>query len=283
MFSKLPPSLPAKSFLLAAGLAFLMLQGCGRSGSAVAEPGGPGVSLSVDGRPFNLYTPSALEGQSAPLVLVMHGGLSSADEFLSRFSLIDEAGSSGFRVAYLDGTLQGRPRADRRTWNAGACCGSAMEQGVNDVGYLANIIATLTAQGLTDPSQVYLVGSSNGAMLSYRFACERSDLVAGIVALAGVLVTPSCVNASGVRVLHVHGLQDTTVPIGGGGAGERLMGGAGFRSLDETVATVRAAGASVDVVLLQGGEHQAQTLDAALRAEQGITLATLVGRFIRGG
>lgn len=265
----------------AAALSIFVLQSCGRRGSAAADPGGPGVTMSVDGRPFNLYTPSTLEGRSGPLVLVLHGGLSSANEFLSRFSLIEEAGASGFRVAYLDGTLQGRPRADRRVWNAGDCCGAAMEQGVNDVGYLADIISTLTAQGLTNPSQVFLVGSSNGAMLSYRFACERHTMLRGVVSLAGVLVMPNCANASGVRILEIHGLQDTTVPVGGGGAGDRLMG-TGFRSVDQTVEALRAGGASVQVVLLQGGEHQAQTLDAAMRAEKGVTLASVVGDFVRG-
>jgi polyhydroxybutyrate depolymerase len=262
---------------ICAALSVFALQSCVRRGAAR----GPGVAMSVEGRPFRLYTPPALEGRAGPLVLVLHGGLSNADLFLSRFSLIEEAGSRGFRVAYLDGTLMGRPRANHRTWNAGDCCGSAAEQGVDDVGYLASVISSLTAQGLTGPGQVYLVGSSNGAMLSYRFACERRELVAGVVGLAGPLVRPTCQDARGVRVLHVHGMRDTTVPVGGGGAGDFLMGKS-FRSVDETVAALRAGGASVEVILLQSGEHNAQTLDAAMRAERGVSLASIVGGFVRG-
>jgi poly(3-hydroxybutyrate) depolymerase len=118
-------------------------------------------------------------------------------------------------------------------------------------------------------------------MLAYRFACERGGLVRGVVGLAGVLVTPSCSGAAGVRVLHVHGQKDTLVPVEGGGAGEQLSG-ARFRSVEETVGALRAGGASVELLLVAGGEHGVPSLDAAARVERGAPLAALLGRFVRG-
>jgi polyhydroxybutyrate depolymerase len=262
-------------------LSLLTLQSCGRGGSAAAEPSGPGVTLSVDGRPFNLYTPPGLEGRSGPLVLALHGGLGSATRFQASLPLFDEAARNGFRVAYLDGTLEGRERGDRRTWNAGNCCRSARDQGVNDVGYISDVIATLIGQGLTSPGQVWLVGHSNGAMMSYRLACTRPDLVGGVVAIAGVLAIPSCDNSAGVRVLHIHGLQDPVVPIDGGGQGVRLTDQP-FRSVQQTTDAVRAGGASVELLLVPGGEHEVDSIDRALRAELGQTLAGLVGQTVRG-
>jgi len=84
-----------------------------------------------------------------------------------------------------------------------------------------------------------------------------------------------------VRVLHVHGVRDTIVPVGGGSAGDFLTGKS-FRTVDETASALRAGGASVEVILLQSGEHNVQTLDAAMRAERGVTLASIVGGFVRG-
>lgn len=272
--------LPRISALFAATLLVLAVQSFGMLTSVLAAPAGPGLTLSVDGRPFNLYTPPALEGRSGPLVLVLHGGLSSADEFMSRFSLIAEAERSGFRVAYLDGTLHGRERRDRRTWNAGSCCGSAHEQGIDDVGYLSDIIAGLTAQGLTDPRQVFLLGSSNGAMMSYRFACERGNLIRGVIALSGPLVIDRCGNAAGVRILHIHGTADRLVPIEGGGGGDWLSG-SDFRSVEETVAELRAGGATVEVMLIDGANHGVQRIDAAMQSQLGVGLATVVAQFIR--
>ncbi len=267
--------------LLAAILSLFVLQSCGRRATAEADPAGPGVTLSVDGRPFNLYTPPALEGRAGPVVIVLHGGLSSAEQVQSVLPLFDQAAATGFRLAYLDGTLQGRERANRRTWNAGSCCSEARDQNVDDVGYLADVISTLVGQGLTSPGQVFLVGHSNGAMMSYRFACTRPDLVEGVMSLSGVLVIPSCANASGVRILQVHGLDDPIVPIGGGGGGERLAG-APFRSVQETADGLRAGGATVETLLVPGADHAIQSLDANLRAALGVSLATRLGQFVQG-
>jgi polyhydroxybutyrate depolymerase len=262
-------------------LSLFVLQSCGRRAAATADPAGPGVTLSVDGRPFNLYTPPSLEGRSGPLVLALHGGLGSAERFQSTLSLFDEAARSGFRVAYLDGTLEGRERANRRTWNAGNCCRSARDQGVNDVGYLTDVITTIIGQGLTSPGQVWLVGHSNGAMMSYRLACTRPDLVGGVVAISGVLAIPRCDNAAGVRVLHIHGLQDPIVPVAGGGQGVRLTDQP-FPSVQQTTDAVRAGGASVELLLVPGGEHEVESIDRALRGELGQSLASLVGQTVRG-
>lgn len=272
---------PRIGLLAVALVSLFMLQACDRSNSASADPAGPGVTLSVDGRPFNLYTPPAIEGRQAPLVIVLHGGLSSAERVQGVLPLFDEAARSGFRVAYLDGTLEGRPRANRRTWNAGDCCSEARDQGVNDVGYISDVISTLVGQGLTTSRQVYLVGHSNGAMMAYRFACTRPDMIGGVIGLAGVLVIPSCPNSAGVRILHVHGLEDNLVPIGGGGGGDRLAGQP-FRSVQQTTDALRAGGARVEVLYVPGAEHPVESLEAGLRADRGTGIAALVGSFVRG-
>jgi polyhydroxybutyrate depolymerase len=281
MLSRTPRSLPAKGLLLAAGLALLLLQGCVRSSSVAAEPSGQGTTISVEGRPFNLYTPPGLEGRQAPVVLVLHGGLSSAERVQGVLPLYDEAARSGFRLAYLDGTLEGRERANRRTWNAGDCCSEARDRGINDVGYISSVISTLVAQGLTSPGQVYLLGHSNGAMMSYRFACTRPDLVAGVMGLAGVFVMSSCPNSAGVRILHVHGLEDRLVPIGGGGGGDRLAG-APFRSVQQTTDALRAGGARVDVLFVPGADHPVESIDSAMRSALGLSIAARLGQFVRG-
>jgi polyhydroxybutyrate depolymerase len=66
---------------------------------------------------------------------------------------------------------------------------------------------------------VFLIGHSNGAYMSYRMACERSDVVAGIAGLAGaatVIDGWTCNPEQPVSILHIHGDADTTVPYEGG-------------------------------------------------------------------
>ena len=288
MISRRLPRLTAPILAL---LSVLFAQSCARASftAATSAPansaGSITTTVSVDGRAFTLYSPPSIENRLAPLVLVLHGALGNAEGFEQRFPLRGEAARSGFHLAYLDGTSQGpRMRASRRTWNAGDCCGTAKKQGINDVAYLSNVINTLTQRRLTTPRQVYLVGFSNGAMMSFRFACERNTMLGGAVTMAGALVRPTCTNAAGVRILHVHGLQDTNVPVsgGGGGMGERLTGDGGFPPLEQTRARLRSAGASMQTILLQGGEHSTRTLDTAMQRERGTSLANVVGNFVRG-
>ena len=62
--------------------------------------------------------------------------------------------------------------------NAGSCCGSAVSQGVDDVGFVNAMIDAVDAAYCVDPKRVYAAGFSNGGMLSNRLACELGDRVA---------------------------------------------------------------------------------------------------------
>jgi polyhydroxybutyrate depolymerase len=118
-------------------------------------------------------------------------------------------------------------------------------------------------------------------MMSYRFACTRPDLVGGVMSLAGVLVLPACPNASGVRILQIHGLDDSVIPVQGGGGGERFNGEP-FRTVQQTADALRAGGAVVDTVLLPGSSHGIGSLDDTLRATQGVSVATRLAQFVQG-
>jgi polyhydroxybutyrate depolymerase len=66
-----------------------------------------------------------------------------------------------------------------------------------------------------DRTRVYSTGLSNGAFLSYRLACEASDLFAAVASVAGALgVAPPACAASQERpvpLLEVHGTGDRIV------------------------------------------------------------------------
>ena len=58
---------------------------------------------------------------------------------------------------------------------------------------------------------------SAGAFMAQRLACDRADLVAAVVPVAGTLgATVPCNPARPVSVLAVHGDADPVVPFGGG-------------------------------------------------------------------
>lgn len=187
-----------------------------------------------DGRPYGLTVPAGHDkAVPAPLVVVLHGYSSDGAEQAEYFGLADLAEREGFLLAYPDGTRDG---IGNRFWNATDACCNFSGSTVDDVAYLDQVIAEIKAGHNVDPRRVYLVGHSNGAFMSHRYACDRPGTVAAIVALAGMQwkdparcgATP----ADPVSVLHVHGDQDSVIEYGGG----RLFG-AEYPGAEETMAT----------------------------------------------
>jgi polyhydroxybutyrate depolymerase len=163
------------------------------------------------------------KGKPGPLVLVLHGGGGNAANAV-RMSRMDEpADKKGFLVAYPDGT--GRFKDILHTWNAWDCCGYAMENRVDDVGFLRALVGELEKIYAIDPKRIYVTGLSNGAIMSHRLGCEASDIFAAIAPVAGGLNTDSCVPATPVSVIMFHGTADTHFRYNGGD-GVRVPGSA---------------------------------------------------------
>jgi polyhydroxybutyrate depolymerase len=168
----------------------------------------------------------------APLVLAFHGGGTHAGTMPDFSGLSDTADRHGFIVAYPYGS--GRA-SQFLTWNAGRCCGHAAKHQVDDVGFAAAIIARAVARWDVDRRHVYATGMSNGAMLSYRIAAERADLVAAIAPVGGAMVLDQCRPSRPVPIQHWHGTADEYAPYYGG-RGVKSLTGVNFPSVDQTIA-----------------------------------------------
>lgn len=186
--------------------------GCG---SSELGPGThDGITLEHDGieRLYNLYLPEAHDGSTpVPLVFNFHGYTSDPlqQAFFSQFNPVAEA--AGVAVVY--------PAGLENSWNAGLCCGDAMADEIDDVGFARSLAATLTETLCVDERRIYSTGMSNGGYMSYRLACEASEVFAAIAPVAGVLGIPpeSCNPERPIPVMHFHGTQDNLVPYDGGG------------------------------------------------------------------
>lgn len=160
-------------------------------------------------RPYLLHLPPQREaGAPLPLIVALHGGLNDSEYVREQSGLDATADRHGYAVAYPDGLLG--------TWNAGACCWFARWTGVDDVAFLDKLIDTLVRQGVADPRRVFVTGFSNGGGMAYRYACERSDRIAGIAVVSGALAI-GCTPRTPVSVLAFHGTWDPSVPYTGGG------------------------------------------------------------------
>jgi polyhydroxybutyrate depolymerase len=190
------------------------------AGAASAADVERGVAVGGVTRSYLLHVPAGAP-PDAPLalVLVLHGAGSNAWAVREQTGFAEEADWRGFAVAFPNGS-SGEPSRlgapPSLVWNAGDCCGFAAERGVDDVSFLREVIEDVARVAPIDRKRVFAAGMSNGGMMAYRLACEASDSFAAIGVVAGALVAPECGPVEPVSVIHLHGSEDSVVPLAGG-------------------------------------------------------------------
>jgi len=158
--------------------------------------------------------PGYVAGKSLPVVIVLHGGGGSA-EGMARITGFSKKGDlENFVVVYPRGS--GRYEKRFLTWNSGNCCGYALDENVDDVGFIRALIEDLKKEISFDEKKVFATGISNGAMMAYRLACELSDKIAAIAPVAGALNLKHCNPQQPVSVVIFHGTADQHVLYNGG-------------------------------------------------------------------
>lgn len=193
-------------------------------------------------RTYTLRLPSSYDGTPLPLVIAMHGGFGSGAQLESQCGLTAKAEAEGFAVVYPDGY---RSPINIRTWNAGGCCGYAMNNTIDDVGFISALLDTLIATFAVDTQRIYATGMSNGGFMSYRLACELSDRIAAIAPVSASMTIAECEPARPVPVLAMHSYLDTSVPyLGGVGDGVSDH----YNSPQDSVATAFALHANCAVL-----------------------------------
>jgi polyhydroxybutyrate depolymerase len=184
-----------------------------------------GFDSSINGlkRTGRVHIPAGFsESSKYPLLLVVHGAFSTAEEMEAATGFSELADSEGFVVLYPEGMgflgfLQ--------HWNAGHCCGKAAEIDLDDVAFLREGIELLSSVLPIDTARIYMAGFSNGGMLVHRFAAEQSNTLAAAAVLGAAVGgrsgpqedfwLPSLPDVP-VPMLLFHGLQDDAVPADGG-------------------------------------------------------------------
>jgi polyhydroxybutyrate depolymerase len=192
-------------------------------------------------RSYLLHVPARGAGQPRPLVIAFHGGGGNAAQFRREAGFDAVADREGFVVLYPNGT--GPLRTALLTFNAGNnCCGPALRQQVDDVGFAAAAIEDAARRVQIDRRRVYATGHSNGGIMAYRLAAERADLVAAIVPVGGAMSLDRFAPSRPVPVLHIHSVDDPRALYDGGvgppfpGTNSRVTHAAVQDGLDKWVA-----------------------------------------------
>ena len=176
-----------------------------------------------------------------PLVVAIHGAFSTAKEFEKQTGFSTLADKEGFIVLYPNGIgILGI----MQHWNSGFCCGKAAKENIDDIGFLEKSINDLSGYLNIDRTRIYMVGFSNGGMLAYRFAAEKSHMVAAIAAVAATIGGKSsadspelCIPAPVIPVplIILHGSKDESIPYEGGSSMKHMSAAREYMSVADSV------------------------------------------------
>ncbi len=160
-------------------------------------------------RTYELYVPeNYVEGQPAPLLLVLHGAGGNGARTQGWLGLDELADESGFIIAYPDGL------GSNWDFGSGLPTRSGTPFRVNDVEFLVWLVDEIGKDYTLDRERVFAAGMSNGALMTYRLACEAPETFAAIAAVAAPVYIPAvrgCKDTP-VSVLYIHGTEDRILP-----------------------------------------------------------------------
>ena len=172
-------------------------------------------SIVHDGvnREYVLYIPNSYDGTSSvPLMLNFHGFGGSASDYIQEADMRSLAEAETFILIYPQGSsLDGFPH-----WNA-CPLGGENKSDADDFGFIEAIINEISSQYNLDMERIYAAGYSNGGMMAYGLANYKSDLVAAVASVSGVML--ECIGSTShpMPVLHLHGTSDGVLPYNGSG------------------------------------------------------------------
>lgn len=146
------------------------------------------------------------------MLLAFHGGGGNAAQFRRSNGLTTVGEREGFIVVHPDGIGP----LGLHTWNAGSCCGRASDVGVDDVGFVADLLDELASRTPIDVNRIYATGHSNGGMMSFRLGAEIPDRLAAIAPVGGVRAAGEAGLRAPLPLLHIHSVADPRALYEGG-------------------------------------------------------------------
>jgi polyhydroxybutyrate depolymerase len=176
-----------------------------------------GIDFAGRAREYLVHVPAGTKpGRRLPVVFNFHGGGGEASTQAAYSHMDATAETNGFIVVYPQGTGVVPEQQRLLTWNAGKCCGPAVRNDVDDVGFTFAVLDDLAARTPVDRRRVYATGLSNGGMMAQRLAADAPKRVAAIASVAGQLEVTKFAPSRPVAVMEFHSVDDPRALYDGG-------------------------------------------------------------------
>lgn len=162
-------------------------------------------------RSFIVHVPPNFnfETQSLPLVFILHGYTSQAP-IIRQYSGFDQiSDQENFIVVYVQGTTDAFGNTG---WNVNVVPTFNL---VDDVGFFRALIRFFKESYNIDSSKIFSAGMSLGGFMSYRLACELSEINSTGSVTGSMAGYYQCNPPKKTSTIHFHGTADSTVPYDG--------------------------------------------------------------------
>jgi polyhydroxybutyrate depolymerase len=176
------------------------------------------ITIGSVERRFLVHVPAGITTPRA-IIVVLHGGGGSGAQAAN----LTVSPQAVFRnVADRERAIAVFPTALESNWNDCRDDAISIGNGSQDVDFLDALLNRLGREYGIDSRRMLMTGTSNGALMSMRFAFERSDRIAAIAISSGNLpLNPepgTCTTGPprAVPILMTHGTIDPLVPYNGG-------------------------------------------------------------------
>jgi polyhydroxybutyrate depolymerase len=178
-------------------------------------------------RPYLVYSPADADPvERLPMVMVLHGRGVTSQQMAREVDWKSAVATDRFVAVFPQGVLD--------SWNAGPCCPPASALGTNDVGFLDRVVAAVSERPDVDSARRYLTGFSNGGIMTYEMACERSEEFAAYAPMSGSNLS-GCSPPRPVSLFHQHGVPDFVVPFNGEPSPSQVLSSAPFPAVPATL------------------------------------------------
>lgn len=169
-------------------------------------------------RQYKVHVPASYDASTpTPLVFCLHGLGQDGLLFCVTGTAMDKKSDEA-------GFIMVMPNGYQNSWNAGTCCGGASTEQLDDVALIRAIFDEVKGHVNVDLDRVYATGLSNGGYLSYRLACEASDIFTAVAPVAGAIGINAigggtnfesdfteCAFSRPVSILDTHGTSDPLI------------------------------------------------------------------------
>jgi len=153
-----------------------------------------------------LYVPENLDtNTTVPLIVDMHGITQNAHKQYLMTDMDRIARENNAIVVYPDGW--------GNSWNFGPCCDPALEEGIDDFGFIRKLVNYTIQEYPIDSNRIYATGWSNGCGMSQSLANRQSDVFTAVACMSMYYLDESDnPNYSPIPIMEIHGFLDPIVP-----------------------------------------------------------------------